>query len=146
MVYVYGDPSSKKGSTSDENNRSFYDKFFQELTFAKIKFSNRVIKSAPEIALRAAFINEIYEHGLAGWSLLISSSCSVSIEDYQVVKEGANGEMLKPTAIEPETKKRFETHGHFSDAKTYFIMELLKKEWLEWKSKKSSIAGLRGYF
>ena len=30
---------------------------------------NRVIKSAPEVALSAAFINEIYEVGINGFSL-----------------------------------------------------------------------------
>lgn len=146
MVFVYGDPSSKKGSTSDENNRSFYDKFFQELQLAKIPFTNRVVRSAPEVALSAAFINEIFENNLNGWHIEINSSCSVAIEDYLVVKEAPDGSMVKPTAIEPETKKKFETHGHFSDAFRYFIIELLKSDWIKWKQRKNNLSMQTGYF
>lgn len=146
MVYVYGDPSSKNGSTSDENNRSFYDKFFQELQLARVRFTNRVLRSAPEIALSAAFINEILENNLNGWQIIINSSCTVAIEDYQVVKEAPDGTMIKPTVIDPETKKRYETHGHFSDAFRYFIIELLKKEWLKWKARKTNLNTQAGYF
>jgi phage terminase large subunit len=146
LVYVYGDPSSKKGSTSDENNRSFYDKFFAELAISKVRYVNRVIKSAPEVALSAAFINEIYETELNGWKIVVNVSCTTSIEDYLVVKEAPTGEMLKPTALDPETNKRYETHGHFSDAKRYFLIELLKDEWYKWKQRSTNLLMQSGYF
>lgn len=148
MIFVYGDPSSKKGSTSDENNKSFYDKFLKELESARFKIVNRVIKSAPEVALSAAFIDEIYEMELGGYSITIADHNKTSIDDYCTVKAGDNGEMIKPTELDPVTKKQFETHGHFSDAKRYFIIELLKELWGNWKSRKanSNLRNQMGYF
>lgn len=140
MVFVYGDPSSKRGSTVDENNKSFYDKFFEELTAAKIRYTSRVGKGAPEVALSAAFINEIYEFNLYGWVITVDSDCAVSIEDYLIVKEAPDGTMIKPTAEDPVTKKKYETHGHFSDAKRYFIIQLLKNDWDKWRKTKTKLA------
>ena len=145
MIFVYGDPSAKKSSTVDENSSSFYDKFFEELGKTNFKTTNRVIKSAPEVALSAAFINEIYELHLGGYSISISDSCKTSIDDYSMVKEAPDGTMLKPTELDPVTKKRFETHGHFSDSKRYFIIELLKDVWNEWKKRKPKMIQT-GYF
>jgi len=40
----------------------------------------------------------------------------------------------------------YETHGHFSDAKRYFIIELLKEEWNKYKSRKNNLASQAGWF
>lgn len=147
MVFVYGDPSSKKHSTVDENSKSFYDKFFEVLRVeGKFRMENRIIKSAPEVALSAAFINDIYEFGLNGYSISISDTCRASIDDYVSVKEAPDGTMLKPKVKDPITGKMFEMQGHISDAKRYFIIELLKTEWQAYKSKKSTLANQIGYF
>lgn len=146
VVFVYGDPSSKKASTVDENSKSFYDKFFEELNKTRFKMQNRVIKSAPEVALSAAFINEIYEVGINGYNITISDSCKVSIEDYLTVKQAPDGTMLKPKEKNTLTGKMYETHGHFSDAKRYFIIELLKEEWNKYKSRKNNLASQAGWF
>lgn len=66
VLYIYGDPSASKRSTIDENNASFYYKFIEVLKNAGYKVVNRVGRSAPEIALSAAFINDIYEFELYG--------------------------------------------------------------------------------
>lgn len=146
IIFLYGDPSSKKRSTIDENSKSFYDKFFEELRLAGFKTNNRVIKSAPEVALSAAFINDIYEYHLNGWQIEISDLCKVSIDDYVTVKEAPDGTMIKPKLKDPVTGITYETHGHFSDAKRYFIIELLKDEWIKYKNKKSNIKLQTGYF
>ena len=110
------------------------------------KMQNRVIKSAPEVALSAAFINEIYEVGINGYNITISDSCKVSIEDYLTVKQAPDGTMLKPKEKNTLTGKMYETHGHFSDAKRYFIIELLKEEWNKYKSRKNNLASQAGWF
>lgn len=145
VIFLYGDPSSKKASTVDENSKSFYEKFEEELNRAGFKVINRVIKSAPEVVLSAAFINEIYEFSYNGWSITISDSCKVSIEDYIIVKEAPDGTMVKPTEMDTVTKKKYETHGHFSDAKRYLIIELLKEEWKKYKTKKAAFINQLGY-
>jgi hypothetical protein len=95
MIFVCGDPSASKRSTVDENSSSFYSKFIEVLTSKGYKVQNRVMKSAPEVALSAAFINAIYENNLYGKSIMISDRCFSSIEDYLLVKEDAEGKMQK---------------------------------------------------
>jgi phage terminase large subunit len=142
VLYVYGDPSSSKRSAIDPNNSSFYDKFIEVLTKAGFKVVNRVARSAPEVALSAAFINEIYEASLDGYSITIADTCKVSIDDYISVKEDKDGTMLKLKVKDENTQQTYEPHGHFSDQKRYFITELLKAEFNQYKSRnrKRSIA------
>ena len=64
VVFLYGDPSAGKRTTIDANNRSFYDKFIEVLRAAGYTVTSRVQRSAPEVALSAAFINGIYESNL----------------------------------------------------------------------------------
>lgn len=145
VVFVYGDPSANARSTVDPNNSSFFTKYIQDIEKAGYKVQNRVGKSAPEVALSAAFINDIYENGLNGYSIVINSSCIVSIEDYHSVKEDKDGKMLKEKTKDASTGVTFERYGHFSDTKRYFIIELLKNEYKNYKNGSKSKVKL-GYF
>ena len=136
MIFVYGDPSASRRSTVDVNNSSFYDKFIDELKKAGFHIINRVGKSAPQVALSASFVNEIYEVNHLGYSISISDSCKVSIDDYLTVKEAPDGTMLKTKVKDPDTQITYEPNGHFSDAKRYFLTELLKIEFNLYKSKR----------
>ena len=135
VVYIYGDPSSSKRSTIDPNNRSFFDKFIEVLRSEGFTVVSRVRKSAPEVALSAAFINAIYESNLFGWSILIHERCFTSIEDYMIVKEDADGRMFKEKVKDKESGITYEANGHFSDAKRYFITALLSAEFERYKSR-----------
>jgi hypothetical protein len=135
VVFLYGDPSAAKRSTIDENNRSFYYKFEEVLIKAGFKVSNRVQRSAPEVALSASFINDIYENSAYGWNIEVNELCFVSIEDYLLVKEDAEGRMLKVKEKDKETKITYEVQGHFSDAKRYLITTLLATEFNNYKSR-----------
>lgn len=135
VVFVYGDPSSGKRSTIDENNASFYDKYIDVLQREGFKVTKRVGRSAPEVALSGTFINEIYEKNLFGWSITISDKCFASIEDYILVKMDADGKMLKLKEKDEETKVRYEPRGHISDSKRYFITTLLAAEFEQYKSR-----------
>lgn len=135
VVYIYGDPSSSKRSTIDPNNSSFYDKFIEVLQKAGFKVVNRVAKSAPEVALSAAFLNEIYESNLYGYSIAIADHCKVSIDDYCTVKEDKDGTMLKLKVKDKTTEQTYEPNGHYSDQKRYFIIKLLEAEFNLYKSK-----------
>lgn len=136
VIFIYGDPSANKRSTVDANNSSFYDKFIEVLRDAGFTVLKRVAKSAPEVALSAAFINAIYENNLNGWSIEISDYCFVSIEDYLLVKEDAEGKMLKLKEKDKETEITYEPAGHFSDAKRYFIIKILESEFNLYKAKR----------
>jgi phage terminase large subunit len=146
VVFLYGDPSSKKRSGVDENNRSFFDKFEAVLKDAEYRVVNRVVKSAPQVALSAAFINDIYEGTIEGYSIVINDTCKVSIDDYCTVKEAADGSMDKPKVKDETTGTTYEPHGHFSDAKRYFIIKVLSTLWDKYKQRRKrtgSVAGNR---
>lgn len=136
VVFIYGDPSASKRSTVDPNNSSFYDKFIEVLRREGFTVVNRVAKSAPEVALSASFINEIYERNLEGWTIEIHERCFRSIEDYLLVKEDAEGKMLKEKVKDEKSGITYEPHGHFSDAKRYFIIKILEREFNNYKAKR----------
>jgi PBSX family phage terminase large subunit len=142
VVYIYGDPSSSKRSTIDPNNSSFYDKFIEVLRTAGFNVVNRVSRSAPEVALSAAFINEIYENNLNGYSIVISDSCKVSIDDYCTVKEDKDGTMLKLKIKDTSTGQTYEPNGHYSDQKRYFIIKMLEAEFNQYKSRGKRVGSI----
>lgn len=125
VLYIYGDPSAKARSTVDINNASFFDKYIAELREQGFNVMDRVLNSAPQVALSGAFINEIYELNYGGWSITISDKCISSVEDYLLVKEDSDGSMKKPKERNKETQVTFEPQGHLSDTKRYFICALL---------------------
>lgn len=127
VVYIYGDPSGSNRSTIDENSLSFYQKYISELKAAGYTITSRVAKAHPSVTLSAAFINEIYEKGIEGWSIVIADHCFTSIEDYIVVKEDEEGKMAKTKIKDKETGLTYEPHGHISDTKRYFITTILRE-------------------
>ncbi len=136
VLYLYGDPSAGKRSTVDPNNASFFDKFIETIRKAGFIVNNRVQRAAPQVALSASFINDIYEQEYAGYSITISDTCKESISDYSVVKEAPDGSMIKEKVKHPETKITYEPNGHFSDAKRYFMIALLFAEFTRYKARR----------
>jgi frataxin-like iron-binding protein CyaY len=146
VVFVCGDPSASKRSTVDANSSSFYDKYIEVVRSRGYKVQNKVMKSAPEVALSAAFINSIYESGLYNKSIKISDMCFSSIEDYIMVKEDAEGKMLKQKVTDPDTGITYEPRGHISDTKRYLILTMLAEEFNDYKGfRKSNLKNQLGY-
>jgi len=142
VVFLYGDPSANARSTVDENSSSFFEKFTDTLRSCGFIVQSRVGRSAPEVALSGAFINEIYGNNLYGYSIQIHTSCRVSIEDYTMAKENAEGGILKKRTTNKETGVSYERYGHFSDAKRYFITTILKNEFEAYMNKDNRIYGI----
>jgi hypothetical protein len=142
VVFVYGDPSANARSTVDENSSSFFDKFTATLNQCGYIVHNRVGRSAPEVALSGAFINEIYAHNIYGYTISINSSCRTSIEDYTMTKENAEGGILKKRVTNKETGVSYERYGHFSDAKRYFITTVLRPEFENFMNRDNRIYGI----
>lgn len=136
VVFLYGDPSASRRSTVDENSSSFYDKFASVLKAEGFSTVSRVQRSAPQVALSAAFINEIYENNLGGWQIVINDRCFSSIEDYLLVKEDAEGRMLKLKEKDKESGITYEPAGHISDTKRYFITTVLASEFRQYTGSK----------
>jgi phage terminase large subunit len=134
-VYLYGDPSANAKSTVDPDGRSFFDVFVATLQAAGFKVINRVQKSAPEVALSGAFVNENYESNFAGWRIEIGTNCRKSIEDYTMTKEDKDGKILKKREQNKDTKVSFERYGHFSDDKRYIVTTVLMSEFNQYKAR-----------
>jgi phage terminase large subunit len=141
VVFIYGDPSANKKSTEDDEGRSFFDKFISTFRDESFSVVNRVQKSAPEVAQSGAFVNEIYESNLNGWTIEIGSHCRKSIEDYTMAKEDKDGKLLKKRETDKDTKVSFERYGHFSDDKRYFITTVLANEFNQYKSRTKKYFG-----
>ena len=149
IIYLYGDTTSQKGSTTDEESRSFFELFQKTLQNAGFRVVYRVGKGNPLVAMSASFINEIFQHGYDGYQIRIGRACTTSIDDYQVVKEGPNGEMLKPKIRIKNadgTFTSYEPNGHFSDALRYFVTQLLKEQYDKYRNKKKSGTGWASAF
>lgn len=136
VLFVYGDPSAQARSTEDVNNASFFDKFIETLRAAGFIVIDRVGRSAPQVAASVNFINDIYEIQFGGWSIVIGDTCKVSIDDYITVKSDENGKMVKTKIKDKVTGITFEPFGHFSDAKRYFITQLLKADFDKYREKR----------
>lgn len=134
VVFIYGDPSARRRSTVDENSRSFYDVFIHTLQQAGYTVRNVVGKAAPSVAISAAFINDIYQFEYDGYSIVIGDHCKDSIDDYVTVQEDMEGNMAKPK-VKGENKVQYEPHGHISDAKRYFITQILSTVFMKYRNK-----------
>lgn len=140
---VYGDPAANARSTTDDEGRSFFDKFIGTLNKCSeapesYRVINRVGRSAPGVSLSGDFVNDIYEGICKPWSIIIDLRCTVSIEDYTLVKKAPDGTMLKekvPDPADPDKKRKIEKYGHFSDAKRYFITTLLSDLFANYKNR-----------
>lgn len=135
VIYVYGDPTSNSRSTTDDEGRSFFDKFIGTMERMGFKIINRVQKSSPAVVLSIAFINDIYDGLIKNWRIVINTSCKISREDYSLVKEGPDGKLLKEKVKDPVTLQTYEKYGHFSDAKRYFIIAILYDLFIEYKNR-----------
>lgn len=129
VIYLHGDASANAGSTVDDNNASFFDKFIEVLEDEGYHVVNCVGRSNPRVQLSGEFINEIFESGYKGWSILINKKCSVSIEDYTMAKKDRDGSILKKRITNKETGQSYEQYGHYSDTMRYLVCTVLHEEY-----------------
>jgi phage terminase large subunit len=136
LLFVHGDPSGRAGSTIDDDGRSFFDKFIGTLERLGWKVINKVARSAPAVAMSIEFINDVYDELVDNWRIVVDTNCPVSREDYSLVKEDPkNGKLLKEKVEDKVTGQRYEKYGHFSDAKRYFIINILEQVFNHYKNR-----------
>lgn len=121
-LFIYGDPSANAKSTTDDEGRSFFDKYIGVIKAAGYDFVNRVGRSAPSVSQSGSFVNEIFEAQYLGWKIFINKTCRKSIEDYNMTVENAEGGILKKKVTNKDTGASYEKHGHMTDC---FIGETL---------------------
>lgn len=148
VVFVCGDPSASARSSIDPNNASFFDKFIEVLRERGYKVTNKVMRSAPEVALAAAFINALYENKIYGWSIEIGDMCFESIEEYVMIKEDAEGKPFVEKEKDPDTGIPFEKNGHITATKRYLVVTVMDKEWQDYKkgAKNKTLINQLAYF
>ena len=137
VVFLYGDSTSQAKNTIDENGRSFYTLFEQEIR-KHFRITSRIGKSNPSVSLSGQWINSIYE-GKGDWRILIDEGCKTSIGDYIDTKEDKNGGILKTRVT--VNGQSFEKNGHMSDCKRYFITQILDREYKNFIGKKDFSSG-----
>ena len=121
-VYVYGDASGKNRQTAlmgKDSPKHNYDVIKAKLQDFLFHGSMRVPKSNPAIAGRRIMHNRIFS-GKHKVRVEVDESCVNMIADFDMGKEGPNGEYLKEVTKDPKTKKSYQQNGHLSDAFTYF--------------------------
>jgi hypothetical protein len=118
-IYIYGDPNGFKEDTRSEKGYNDYKIITQELKAYNPKL--RVMMKAPAVRKRIEFMNSLFAGGYDGLDISIDSGCTKAIEDFQYVKEDADGTKLKAKVRDPITGVQAERYGHMSDNSEYFI-------------------------
>ena len=118
-LFIYGDPS---GIAEDTRLESGYNDFtLIQGALKDFKPSMRVFKSAPPVAMRGNWVNEVFDHNEGGLTFIIGNKCVNSIADYMYLKEASDGTKAKIKEKNKETNVTFERYGHTSDANDYLL-------------------------
>jgi len=131
IVILHGDASAKAKNTIDNEKRSFIQ-LHEGILKEEFIVRNRVSNSNPSVTIRGEFINAVYEGLVPGLSISINESCKDSINDYITVVQDENGGMQKRRITKDGLT--YEPFGHFSDTKAYFLCDVWKKEFNEFKN------------
>lgn len=138
-VMIYGDPSANARSTTDDEGKSFFDKFIGIIKGAGYNYVNRVGKSAPSVSQSGAFINEILESNYLGWKIFIDKNCRKSIEDYQMCVEAMDGTILKKRITDKQSGQSYEKYGHQTDVFRYVTTTILKDEYAQFLTRRNGV-------
>lgn len=127
-VFMYGDRSTKNRNNIDDNKRSFYDIFVDQLRTSGFRIEDKFLSLAPPVATVADFVNAILDGTLKFAKITIGEHCRESINDYILTKQDKDGTMLKKRITNPKTGVSYEEHGHITDSFKDFIVQCFKDE------------------
>lgn len=130
-MFIYGDATANKQDTKLEKGMNFYRIVMQQL--AKYQPKMRVQSSNPSVVMRGNFINTIFEHNIAGISIMFDESCKHTINDFVLTKEDSDGTKLKEMTTDPVTRARYQKNGHFSDLTDYVIISAFAAEFEQYQ-------------
>jgi hypothetical protein len=125
-VYIYGDATSKKSDTKIEKGSNFFKLAAKNLS--RFAPTLRVPKANPPVAMRASFINAIFEVKAEGCEVVVASHCRKTVNDLLAIYETSEGTKLKVKEKDPKTGVTFEPFGHLSDSLDYVVCEYFKSE------------------
>lgn len=126
-IWLYGDATANNKSTVDVDNKSFFEKFVEELKSLGWIIVNLIGRSNPRVRLAGEFLNEILDElpSADGWRIEIDKQCSESIEDYTMCKLDMNGGIVKKIVSEKETGVKYQERGHLTDTLKYLVCKVL---------------------
>ena len=133
-VFIYGDPSTKARNTIDDDKKTFYDKFTDEIKKAH-RIQDKMFTKAPSVSATGDFINEIYDNGIDNIEIIIGENCKKSISDYIATKQDKDGTVLKTRVKDPKTGVSYEPNGHLSDTKRYFLIKAFESDFNKWQNR-----------
>lgn len=128
-VFIYGDASSAREDTKLERGVNYFT-ILRDRIQERFSVTIRKPSKNPPVAMSGEFINSIYDSNYGGISIVISSACKESINDYLLVQEKTDGTMKKP-----KDKHGVELLSHISDSKRYFLCQAFAEEFRRYQSK-----------
>lgn len=135
-IYLHGDASTKNGSTIDDECRSFFDLFIDQLQKEGIEVIDMIGNKNPSVSMSGEFINTIFDSQYPGYSIIIGENCIISTEDYMSVQKDANGAIAKTKVKNKTTGTTYEEHGHLSDTFRYIVCDVFKDEFTLFSNKR----------
>lgn len=146
QVYLYGDKSTKSRNNIDEDKRSFFQIFNEQLTKSGFRTVDKMPSSMPPVASVADFVNAIFDGEVLNLIIEIGEHCKASINDYIETKADKDGTMLKVRESHPTIPKlTYEKNGHLTDTLKDFISQAFSEEFKKYLNSKKKIIQ-SGYF
>jgi phage terminase large subunit len=125
-LFVYGDPAGKHEDTRGEKGHN--DFYIIQRELEPFRPQMRVASSAPSVAMRGSFINEVFRANFAGVEIIIGDNCSFTKRDLTGLKQASDGTKHKGKVKDKATGVTYEDYGHLTDSLEYFITECFSKE------------------
>lgn len=149
-IFLHGDATTKNGSTVDDECRSFFDLFIDQLHKDGIDVVDMIGNKNPSVPMSGEFINTILDGQIIGYKITIGENCVVSTEDYMSVQKDANGAIQKTKVKNKISGTTYEEHGHLSDTFRYVVCDVFKDEFTLFSNKrkrnKFNRAGMINYY
>lgn len=129
-VYLHGDATTKNGSTIDDDNRSFFDLYIDQLQEEGIEVIDMIGNKNPSVPMSGEFINAAFDDYFSDIRIVIGENCVISTEDYLSVQKDVNGAINKTKVKNKITMQTYEEHGHIADTFRYVAVDLLRDQFL----------------
>lgn len=126
-LFIYGDRTSIKESTTKEKGENFFTDIKGQLR--DYEPSLRMQSVNPSVIDSGRFVNKCYSGEIEGIDMAIGLNCKKSIYDYRYALEDSDGSLKKSKKTNSITKVSYEEFGHPSDAKRYFMVMAFASEY-----------------
>lgn len=131
-IFLYGDNSTKSRNNIDEDKRSFYQIFIENVSRFGFRIEDKMTSNKPPVASIGDFVNAILNDEIPDLSIEIGENCKTSISDYIETKADKDGSILKKRVKDKATGISYEPNGHLTDTLKDFIYQAFTEEYNRW--------------